>query len=173
MRRSIMSIGAPSPARSVRTQLNRVGLAMALLGALALLVSPFLSWADFDFVVGTVSKTGIDAGDGWITVVLALAVAAAVVWGWRAGPARVTALALGAAGILAAALTAVELATVRDRFGDVHRTVQGAVEDITGGLVSADPVSKSIGGGLYISAAGALLVLAGALTVGVAVRRRR
>ena len=46
----------------------RAGLALALAGAAALAVSPFLPWAKGDAVVASFTETGIDAGWGWITV---------------------------------------------------------------------------------------------------------
>jgi hypothetical protein len=80
---------------------------VALAGAAVLALSPFLSWADFDFEVGTVSKTGMDAGDGWITLVLAAAVAVLVILAWRRPAARQAWAGCALIGLAAGVLTAV------------------------------------------------------------------
>jgi hypothetical protein len=135
---------------------------LAVVGAVLLAVSPFLSWADFRAPLGVSgSETGMDAGDGWITLALAAVAVVGIAFAvWRR-PTGSPAFLWAAAGAAAAVVTGVEFATVRDRFGDVHRSIQGAVEDVIG--VGADPVTKSFGVGLYVSAVGATLVLAAAV----------
>jgi hypothetical protein len=95
-----------------------VAAVAALAGAGLLLVSPFLVWGqvevDLGIVSGTASKTGMDSGYGWITLVLGLAVAGLLV-AWYLGVPRPLVragwivLALGTA-----ALTVYELTQVHD-----------------------------------------------------------
>jgi hypothetical protein len=97
---------------------NAVAGAVALVGAMLLIVSPFLVWGkvevDLEVISGTVSQTGMDSGYGWITIVLGLAVAG-LLMAWAAGVGRRWVRAGWLVlGLAAAALTVYELAQVHD-----------------------------------------------------------
>jgi hypothetical protein len=97
---------------------NPVAAAAALVGAMLLIVSPFLVWGkvgvDLGIVSGSVSQTGMDSGYGWITIVLGVAVAG-LLMAWAAGvPRRWVRAGWLVLGVGAAALTVYELAQVHD-----------------------------------------------------------
>ena len=138
---------------------RRTGLALALAGAGALAVSPFLAWAKGDAVVASFTETGIDAGWGWITVgtaLLAALVAVVALRRSRPGPAW---LALAALALVAGGVTAYEFTAVRDSLRDAHHQ---ATIDVSEDF-SVDALTTRYGEGLYVSAAAAGVVLVGAL----------
>jgi hypothetical protein len=120
-----------------------------LVGAVLLVVSPFLVWGQVDIVVGTISQTGMDTGYGWITLVVGLAVAGlAAAWFGGANPRLVRVglllLALGAGG-----LTAYELSRARDCALFVD-----AIDECVG--------TPTYGPGLFVALAGTVVTLVAA-----------
>lgn len=133
----------------------RVAGAMVLAGGVAMLFGSGMEWMKVRGPrVGALStSTGIDLGDGRITVVLAVVLAvlgAAIVTGRlsRSGGSKVAAMGAMVAGAAAAAVTAVDIADVADRASRLG-VPAGAVTDV--------------GSGLWICFVGALVGIAGGL----------
>ena len=140
------------------TARQRLGLAVAFAGAVALAISPFLPWAKGDFVVDTFSETGIDAGWGWVTVAVGALAALVILIAWRPGPSRTGSIVLVLLALMAIGVTAYEFTAVRAELRDAHK---GATVDVTEDF-SVDALTTSYGAGLYLSAVGAAAVLVGA-----------
>lgn len=118
----------------------RIGGAIALLGAAALLVGSGMNWMEVrgPRVNDAYTSTGVDLGDGRITIALALVIAllgAVIVTGRMAkvGGSRVAAMGALVAGAAAVAVTAVDIADVADRAARLDVPV-GAVADVGTGL---------------------------------------
>jgi uncharacterized protein YqgC (DUF456 family) len=135
----------------------KIGLTLALVGAAGLIISPFLAWAKGDFVVGTFSETGIDAGWGWVTVAVGAIAALVVFAAWRGTAGRVAPV-LAVLALVAAGVTVYEFTSVRNELRDAHKD---ASVDITEDF-SVDALTTSYGAGLYLSAVASGVVLIGA-----------
>jgi len=139
-----------------RSRPSTVAIVAAAVGAVLLIVSPFLVWgkveADLGILSATVSSTGIDSGYGWITVALGLAVAGLGI-AWWIGLPRVAAvsgwlvLAVGAA-----ALSVYELTQVRDCALD---------------LFDECVATPTFGPGLFVALAGAAVTVVAAVSAWV------
>jgi hypothetical protein len=91
-----------------------IALGAAFVGAALLVISPFLAWGKVDIIIGTVSQTGMDAGVGWVHLVIGLAVAGLAA-AWLAGaPARVVQIGWLILAVVAGAVTFYELTQVHD-----------------------------------------------------------
>jgi len=118
-----------------------MSLYLRLGGAGCLAAGSFLPWAKVIApFVGTVTKSGIDGGDGWLT--LAAGAVIALLVGQRRAPRFVVLV-----GALALALVIYEIADIRHKFAGVN----------------SEFVSTSIGGGLYLCGLGAAAAVAGAV----------
>lgn len=119
---------------------------LGIIGAAAMGVGAFLPWASITAAfVGTISKSGIDGGDGWGFVVFAVLVAVGAVNGLPWMPAIFGGLGL--------ALGIYEAVDINNRIGDV-----------------ADLATASIGLGLWLCIAGSVAaIVAGVLAANAAV----
>jgi hypothetical protein len=118
----------------------RIGGAVALLGAAALLLGSGMTWMEVrrPWVNDAYASTGVDLGDGRITIALALVIAllgAVIVTGRmaRIGGSRVAAMGVLVASAAAVAVTAVDIADVADRAARLDVPI-GAVTDVGTGL---------------------------------------
>jgi hypothetical protein len=132
-----------------------VGAWMVVVGAVALLLGSTMPWMHVrgPRVSDTASSTGMNLGDGRITVALAIlltVLAGAILTGRmpRFGGTKVAAMGLLVAGAAAVAVTAVDIADVADR-----ATRLG----VPAGAVT------SVGSGLWLCFLGGLLAVAGGL----------
>ena len=117
-------------------------------GGLALILGAFLPWATLSApFVGSISKSGIDGGDGWITVALG---AALVGIGVRTMTQRVTVPFVGTVltTVIAGLVTLYELGDVSDHIEDAEYYGEGLI-------------SASIGAGLWLSLAGVIAAAVG------------
>jgi len=139
-----------------RRRPSTVAIVAAAVGAVLMIVSPFLVWGkvEQDVVIGTltVSKTGIDSGYGWITLVLGLAVAAFGVAWWLRAPRRAAATGWLVLAIGVAALSVYELTQVHDCALD---------------LFDECVATPTFGPGLFVALAGAAATLIAAVTAWV------
>jgi hypothetical protein len=126
---------------------------LVLGGAIAVAVGSFLPWVKITApFIGTVTRSGIEGGDGWLTLALAMGIAAAgrgLFSTTATPPNRVLLLVLG--GLLGA--------FVAYEFVDITSRLDEAREE-SDGLVAA-----SYGIGLWAMAAGVVAILIGTLQV--------
>lgn len=131
----------------------RPGLILIMGGAAALVIGSFLPWIKASAVfVGTITKSGVEGGDGWFLIGLAVGL---VVLGWplviRHPVAKGAALGLVVVAAAALALTIYELVDVSARIEDLKNDDAGAA------------VVASVGIGLFLCLAGAVAAGAGGL----------
>jgi len=135
---------------------STVAIVATAVGAVLLIVSPFLVWGKIeqDVVIGTltISKSGMDSGYGWITLVLGLAVAGFGVAWWLGAPRQAAATGWLVLAIGAAALSAYELTQVHDCALD---------------LFDECVATPTFGPGLFVALAGAAATLVAAVTAWV------
>lgn len=142
----------PPPPQAAAAGGARVGLSPAvvaiLAGAGALILGSFLPWvkASAPFL-GTITKSGVEGGDGWILIILAIAILGMC---WPVFTRRPlnsgAAFTISILGLLALALGVYEWADVSARADD---------------LGDSAPVIATVGAGIYVVVAGALAVIAG------------
>lgn len=120
--------------------------AAVLLGAAVTAVGAFLPWVTASYVFGSVTVHGT-ATQGGITLVLAVFVAIAVLLFWS----RRTQIAVAGAGLLVAAIGVLYVV-------DPSRGI-----DVRIGGIDVAALATSPEVGLYVTAAGGILVLGGAL----------
>jgi hypothetical protein len=141
---------AQSAADAFRSDLSTRVAWLLIAGGLALVIGAFLPWVTISApFIGTLSKSGIDGGDGWITLALGATLA---VFGFRVLKDQGTlpfAAGLVVAGI-AGAMTLFEMTDVSNRISDVR--------DAADGMTSAH-----IGVGLWLSAAGVVAAVVAVL----------
>lgn len=132
-----------------------IGGVVVLAGALGLVVGSFMAWMHIrgPAVGYSTSRTGVDLGDGRVTIVLGAvlaALAAIIVTGRfaRLGGAKTAAMGALVAGAAAVTITAVDIADVVDR-SERFQVALGAVTDV--------------GAGLWLGFVGSLLVIGGGL----------
>lgn len=128
------------------------GSVLALLGGLALIVGSFLPWITATApLVGSISKSGMDdGGDGTITLVLGIAVAAlCLVRLLGANTSMASAVLILLAGIGAAFIGFIDLADIQER-------VSSATE-------ISSSISASAGAGLWAVIIGAIVSALGGL----------
>jgi O-antigen ligase len=139
-----------------RTRPSAVATIAAAVGAVLLIVSPFLVWgkveADLGIISATVSATGMDSGYGWITLVLGLAVAGVAIASWAGMSRRAAASAWLAIAVVAAGLTVYELTQVHDCALD---------------LFDECVATPTYGPGLFVALAGAAATLVAAVAAWV------
>lgn len=160
----------------------------AALGALLLIVSPFLVWGTLDFQIGEVSETGMSSGYGWITVLLGVLVAAVLVAWWIGLPRKLARVGWLVLAVVAAGVTVYELTQVQEAPADFFAEVSTAADEI--GVDSLfdelgieeeidlqDVMGEAItdvsyGPGLFVALAGAASTLGAAAAGGVGSRDR-
>jgi len=141
------SQAATAPAAAVpATSSFSIPAAAVTIGGAAMVVGSLLPWITVTAFV-TVSRSGLEAGDGLITIILGVAVVLIGLAALASGRAqfRLLAIALGALGL---GITAIDYASVQDRI----RTLDADIRDLA-----------SVGIGLYLVGVGALIALAGGL----------
>jgi hypothetical protein len=107
-------------------------------------VAAFAPWAHY---VDGVAKTGVEHGDGWFVLAVALVAAGltgALAFGWRHRAVRLGLLGTAVGLLVLYAVNRVDVARSHDR--------------LTGGPIH-------VGGGLFAVAVGACLILVGALLI--------
>lgn len=138
--------GMPAPVSTAEAE-RRPSAWFAIGGGAALGLGAFLPWATVTApFVGTVTRSGLEGGDGWIAVVLGVI---AAVYGYKllnGGGGRVGLLLVAVAAGL---LTAFEISDVQDRVDDAR--------------AEAEFVAAEVGVGLWIMAAGVVAIVIGAL----------
>lgn len=143
-------VAVPSQARTLA-----VGCIVAGAG---LVVGPFLPWARITApLVGTLTKSGIEGGDGWLSVAAGVVVAFA---GWSLLGARPAASAriLVILGALAAGgLALFEYADISNRFSDIRASLDTTPSVF--GVSASDLVNVGYGAGLHLIAASAAAAL--------------
>lgn len=122
------------------------------IGGAALFVGALLPWWSLRAGTETTSYAGVRGWSGWIALVLGTGASSAGLWLLSGGPARRSVLPAAGAGLGAGALVACVVAAT-DRAGGLALDL-GAFADVEG-------LSVSLGPGLVVAAAGAVLVLAG------------
>jgi len=132
---------------------SAIGGALAVAGALALVVGAFLPWITASAgSLGTVSQSGVGGGDGWFFIGGA-ALTVLLAWFAFRGPARRRiGIGISILGLVGGALVGVE-------FNDAHNGIQ-AISGLSNGSVVFD---TSYGVGLYLLAVGVAAILAGGL----------
>jgi hypothetical protein len=146
-------LAGESTAVAVRTdpRVPTAAIGATIAAGAALVVASFLPWATIRApFVGQLTKSGMEGGDGIIS--LALGVLAAALGFARLAGRRHRALFVGLVGVAALALAVFEIADVQSHFADIHASADG------------DLVITSVGAGLWV------MGLAGCWLVGLAVR---
>ncbi|GGN85480.1 hypothetical protein GCM10010112_65940 [Actinoplanes lobatus] len=139
-------------------------------GILAILGS-FLPWAVISApIIGTISKSGVDGSDGWVSIVLGalLAAYAAVRLSPRHLPGTVTALA-GLVAALLIGLAIVEFVDLRSKADDMRSTMADHDDPLGIGAAISNAVQVKPGLGLWLVAAAGLV---GAIALLIAVTGR-
>jgi hypothetical protein len=152
-----------------------VGGILALVGGALLAIGSFLDWAEVSGTGTSVTATGIDGTDGWITLgagVLALAAGSAIVR--RTGGRGVAILAI-VAGVIGGGVGLYDAATAKDSFLDsaaeeLAREFGGSVQQLRALLDAAIQVGElavTVMIGLYVVIAGGVLaIVGGAISLG-------
>jgi uncharacterized membrane protein YgdD (TMEM256/DUF423 family) len=136
-----------------------LGRVLSILGGGVTVAGASLPWIEVNAIVTTLSRSGLDR-EGWITIALALLVIGIVTLrSWN----RLDGAAVIACGAAVFAVGAIYVADLS--FGMRVLPAEGLVEAV--GREFSDP-----GVGVYVTAVGGLLMLAGGL-VGVFTRRGR
>lgn len=127
------------------------GAIVAVLGGLLVAVGSFLPWVTAASGLGTVSKSGMEGGDGTITLVLGIAIiilALAPMMGVKASSVTAVLLILAAAG--AGFIGFVNMKDVQERVASV----------------TSEYVSASVGAGLWALLIGAVVAFLGGIAIG-------
>ena len=144
--------GTPTPAgldQVAIADINKWSI-LAFIGAGAMVIGAFLPWlkATAPFV-GTITKSGIDGGDGWFFVGFSVCViAVALMVRSRQKISGVSATIVVLLGALAIGLATYELVDAQNRIDDLKASQDGAT------------VIGNMGSGLWLVLAGAVAVLA-------------
>jgi hypothetical protein len=124
------------------------GAVILLAAAAALVLGALLPWAKASAGFISVSKAGTD-GDGVITLILGLAVAVLALVAWKPQQHQVAVILGLLAGVAAGAVAIYDIVNVSNA--------------ITTAEASSSLVHASVGAGLWITAVGAAIAIAGAL----------
>lgn len=149
---------AATPA-SAGPPLNRPAAWTTLGAGIAIIVGSFLPWGSITApIVGTITVSGTDGSDGWVTAAVGALVG---IYGFASLRQRMP-LAIGVmvalAGLSAAGIAVWKILDLRDRIADMRAEMAATAERDQLGIASAfaDAVHARIGAGLW------LLVAAGA-----------
>lgn len=130
---------------------------LALVGAGALAVGSFLPWATITApFVGTVSRSGMEGGDGWMSVIVAVVAGLVGLRLLSSPPAGAQRVLLALGGVAGLGLALFEFNDISRRFADAK-----AAMDSEGSFFGTDPsemIATSFGPGLYLLALGAVLL---------------
>jgi hypothetical protein len=149
--------------------LQRRRTARLILGAgVAAIIGSYLPWASISApIIGTMTVSGIDGGDGWITAGLGILLILYGTLALRRQPHVALGAAAALAGIGAAGVGVWDVINLRMRIADAKAEMAAAPDDDFGiGAAMAEAVQAHVGVGLWlVIAAGA--VAAGAAMVGL------
>lgn len=150
--------GKPLDAPGAPAMLGAIGAGLLVLGS-------FLPWVTISApFIGSISKSGMDGGDGWITVIAGAVAGVFVYRNWgRVAPALRNALL--ACGIVATLLTVYEFVDIGSTKSDLESETD---DDDLFGADAGDLVDISYGFGLFVLVAGSAATVAG----GVLTRQR-
>ncbi len=145
-----------------------IGPMLAIAGGALLGIGSFLSWAKVSGGGVSVSATGTDGSDGWITLVAGLVAIVVGVAALRAGRRALAALAI-VAGLVGGGLGLYDALTAKDSVLDaaaeqIAPTIGGTKEDVRAILddaIDSGQLSITISFGLYIVIAGGALAIVG------------
>jgi hypothetical protein len=154
---------APATARTP------IGAILAIAGGALLVIGSFLSWAEISGGGQSQSVTGIDATDGWVTLVAGLVAIAAGIAALRQAR-RSFALAAGIAGGFGLGFGLFDAVTMKDGALDSVAEETAAASGVSfqelrtllDVLIDSGQLAISIGIGLYVVIVGGALAIVGA-----------
>lgn len=149
----------------------QVPLVLGLGGSAALIIGAGLPWmkvaAPF---IGTVTKSAVEGGDGWLVIGLGITAAVFCLRNWAQPRAKELRSALMITGFAAAAFTFFVYVDISDRFAEVRSEIDAEEANSSsydGMFGSAnDLLYTSYGPGLFLSAAGSAALVIGAFAAG-------
>jgi hypothetical protein len=144
---------------------------LAIGGGVLLALGSFLAWAEVSGGGTSVTASGIDGSDGWITLICGLLVLFAGVMLLRAGGRRAVAIVAVAAGLVGGGVGLYDALTAKDRvLDDAAEELAGqfgataeAVRTILDEAIEAGELGISISIGLYMVIAGGALGVVGGI----------
>ena len=145
---------APAPAAptgAAASQLNPAGPVLGILAGVGVVVGSFLPWITVSApLVGTLSRSGMDGGDGQITLALGVVIGILSLVALSSGKASsVIRVLVMLGGIAAGAVALIDYQDLQKRIGSVDTTY----------------VSATIGVGIWVIGIGAILAILAALSL--------
>lgn len=142
---------------------------LAMLGAALLVFGSFMPWISVTApFIGTVTKSGMEGGDGWVTLIAGCVAGVAALRHWGRSTNALRNLLFGS-GVIAAALTIYEFVDVSARFEDMRAEMNDEDDGGFFGVRASDMIATSYGVGLFSIGAGSAAVIA----AGVMANKRR
>ena len=163
-----------------RTRPSPPAAALAVVGGVLLVISPFLVWGSLDIKIGTISEKGTDSAAGFAVIALGVGVLALLI-GWYAGlPRRFVRAGWALFGIAAIGLSIYALIQINSAPSDFFSDVSAGINDSgLGGVldqigidsgdisdVASQIVSVDYGIGVFVAMAGGIATLIAALAAG-------